>query len=87
MLKILCTIALLLLGSAQTAHAVLAGVGPNHPISGFPLWYQDTNGLALEMCLDNNALLCGFDPPIAGNQFSQDIGFGGKRSGGPVKPP
>src|SRR3954468_16300266 len=45
--------ALLMLGVTSTAHAALERVGPtsNDPrIGGFPAWYQDTSGLALEFC-------------------------------------
>jgi hypothetical protein len=45
--------ALLMLGVTSTAHAALERVGPtsNDPrIGGFPAWYQDTTGLALEFC-------------------------------------
>ena len=39
---------------AATANAELARVGPNDvpspPGNGFPLWYQDTTGLALDLC-------------------------------------
>ncbi len=52
----LSTVALslaLTLGAA-TANAELARVGPNDipspPGNGFPLWYQDTNGVALDLC-------------------------------------
>jgi hypothetical protein len=41
-----------------TAHAVLQQVGPvnNAPsVGGFPAWYQDTTGLALEFCDPQNA--------------------------------
>jgi hypothetical protein len=39
--------------SAQTAQGQ---VGPINPDTGFPYWYQDANGLRLELCLDNNPL-------------------------------
>ena len=39
--------------SAQTGQGQ---VGPINPNTGFPYWYQDTNGLRLELCLDNNPL-------------------------------
>jgi hypothetical protein len=31
-------------------------VGPINPDTGFPFWYQDANGLRLELCLDNSPL-------------------------------
>ena len=32
------------------AQAVLQAFGPVDPANGFPTWYQDTTGLALEFC-------------------------------------
>lgn len=34
------------------AHAALSRVGPVNPDTGFPAWFQDSNGLRLENCLD-----------------------------------
>ena len=34
----------------QSAHAVLQRVGPVAAAHGFPAWYQDANGVALEFC-------------------------------------
>ncbi len=39
---------------AQPALAVLQRMGPVDPANGFPVWYQDTNGLALEICTPAN---------------------------------
>jgi hypothetical protein len=39
----------------------LVDVGPVSPDYGFPMWYQDANGLILEPCLD--PALCFFFPP------------------------
>lgn len=58
------------LGS-MTANAVLERVGPVDPANGFPAWYMDTSGLALEFCLPLNqaevdggwCLLLPGDPP------------------------
>ena len=36
---------------APPAHAVLQRVGPVDPANGYPAWYQDANGMALELCL------------------------------------
>lgn len=44
------------------ALAALATVGPTSPTDGFPVWYRDTNGLALQLCLDPNDPLCNFLP-------------------------
>lgn len=49
-------------------------IGTENPNNGFATWVRDTNGVALELCLDTN--YCFFDPPIFGNPFSQQIGFG-----------
>lgn len=72
-LAVLVTIALLF-GSAQAGQAALEAVGPVDATNGFPLWYNDTSGLKLELCLD--PVFCAFDPVIPGNDFSELIGFG-----------
>lgn len=36
---------------ASPAFAVLQRVGPADPAHGYPQWYQDANGLALEICM------------------------------------
>jgi hypothetical protein len=51
--------------------------GPAHPANGFAEYLRDDNGLALELCLDGDGTgTCFFDPPVDGNLFSQQIGFG-----------
>lgn len=65
---------LALLVAAPAAFGALAAIGPINPVNGFPLFVQDANGLALQLNLD--PALGVFDPPIAGNAFSQQIGFG-----------
>jgi hypothetical protein len=40
------------------ARAALSAVGPIDPSHGFPSWYQDGNGLTLEICLDPLDPLC-----------------------------
>lgn len=47
---------------------------PVDPNNGFSQYVEDSQGLALTLCL--NANVCFFDPPIAGNLFSEQIGFG-----------
>ena len=42
--------ALAAMALAQPAQAVLQRVGPVDPATGFPAWYQDANGLAVELC-------------------------------------
>src|SRR3990172_1592330 len=61
----------------QTASAELVGVGPTDPTKKLPQWYQDENGLALELCLPAGGN-CLSDPVISGNVFSGTIGFGEK---------
>jgi hypothetical protein len=56
-LAIAAVLAIILAFSGQ-AHAVLFRVGPtalpSPPANGYPLWYQDTKGLALDYCLPAN---------------------------------
>lgn len=40
------------------SNAALSAVGPIDPAHGFPVWYQDSTGLALELCLNLRDLLC-----------------------------
>jgi hypothetical protein len=50
--------AILTLGAVSPARAALERVGPINPapaVGGFPAWYQDTSGLALEFCSPSNA--------------------------------
>ena len=53
----------LVTGSPSTG---ITAVGPLHPGTGFPLWYQDGNGVALSYCMPNDPLCgavpAGFDP-------------------------
>lgn len=67
-------IGLIVLLGTQSGYAKLNAVGPINPQNGFPLWYQDENGLALEIGLD--PLFNIADPVISGNIFSEQIGFG-----------
>ena len=39
---------------AQPALAVLQRQGPVDPVHGFPAWFQDRNGMALELCTINS---------------------------------
>jgi hypothetical protein len=74
-IKSILLAALLVVGFAPSAHAILAAVSPQvDGVNGYPLWYQDTNGLAVQLCLDPAA--CLFDPVVPGNDFSAAIGFG-----------
>ena len=80
---------LLVLIAAPTAFARLAAVGPLNPGNGFPVYYVDTNGVALELPVPplGTPLTVPpppnpisppmvFDPTIPGNAFSGQIGFG-----------
>ncbi|NUS50651.1 MAG: hypothetical protein HOQ22_06360 [Nocardioidaceae bacterium] len=40
----------------------IVAVGPVNGENGFPAWYQDSNGLRVEPCLDDQNPLCGFLP-------------------------
>jgi len=42
----------------------LAAVGPTHAEHGFPEWYQDNNGLQLDLCL-TDPVLCLLDGPVS----------------------
>ncbi len=48
--------------------------GPVNPKNGGALWLQDSNGLRLELCLDDPQ--CFFDPVDEDNPFSERVGFG-----------
>ena len=63
-------IALFAIAAPSVSLAVLQREGPIDPVNGFPVWYQDRNGVALELCTVNppdavtsglivNAGLCG----------------------------
>lgn len=57
------------------AYGELAGVGETDPTTGFPSFYQDTDGVNLVLGI-NNPTLTFFDPVIEGNAFSAQVGFG-----------
>jgi hypothetical protein len=48
---------LILAFAAPYAAAELKRVGPVDPATGYPAWYQDTTGLALNLCVPNAAEL------------------------------
>jgi len=84
--KIQNTLSAILLGmaTASSVHAACSVTdsaalpflaGPPSPVNGFSEYVKDTNGLALELCLDPTGF-CFFDPVQPGNAFSQQIGFG-----------
>jgi hypothetical protein len=76
-IKLLFVVALLIFSFSQTASAELVTVGPTDSTKKLPQWYQDGNGLALELCLPSGGN-CLSDPIISGNVFSGTIGFGEK---------
>lgn len=55
--------------STGSAHAVMKAVGPTDPANGFPVWYQDSADLALQLCLDTN----GFCSLPAGGGFNAGL--------------
>ncbi|MCQ3973183.1 MAG: hypothetical protein DPW09_07020 [Anaerolineae bacterium] len=69
-IPLLLGVILLLLVSvyATSAAGGLTTVGPINPDNGFPLWYKDANGLALELCVDFANPLCNF-APLPGDPF------------------
>jgi len=68
--------ATLLPGTVQTAQAVLAAVSTDaatgavltHPGNGFPVWYQDAAGVALEQCNFNAGEVDPFCLPFAADE-------------------
>lgn len=59
------------------AYSKLDEKGLIHPVNHFPVWFSDTK-TTLQLCLDGDGVTgpCLFDAPIAGNAFSEAIGFG-----------
>jgi hypothetical protein len=75
---LLLVVFLFVLNLGSSVHAALDMVGPTSPDNHYPLFYRDlaTRGTMLNLCLDPN--FCVFDPPVAGNTWSQQTGFGGE---------
>jgi len=46
----------LIIAGVGSASAALERVGPNDTQNGFPLWYQDSQGLALDLCVPKSDL-------------------------------
>src|SRR5512140_1245200 len=74
---------------APTAFARLVAVGPLNATNGFPSYYVDSNGVALELTAPPLGTAIGtpqvaptmvFDAPVASNPFSVQIGFGTQAS-------
>ncbi|NLF31269.1 MAG: hypothetical protein GX591_10335 [Planctomycetes bacterium] len=66
---------LLCLAAAGSAAAGMVAVGPIDPVSGFPVWFQDSNGLATEIAPFGDPFGIA-DEPDPANPFSMQIGFG-----------
>ena len=62
------------------SYGALSAVGPTSAQTNFPLYYTDSNALALELCLipPDAGPPCFFDPVVAGNILSETTGFGGE---------
>ncbi len=75
--RYLFVIAFFVFSFCQTVSAELAAVGPTNTTNNFPQWYQDENGLTLELCLNSGN--CVFDP-VVNTSFSAQIGFGERAS-------
>src|SRR5438132_13587945 len=56
--------------TTATCFTPLFGFGPIDPVNGFPQYYQDSNGLALQQCVD---LVC--DPALAIPDPTRPISF------------
>lgn len=65
-------------GNKTTANGALAvATGPLSPIDGFPEYVTDSTGASVQRCLLDEAL-CIFDPIVATDPFSVQIGSGGE---------
>jgi hypothetical protein len=47
--------------------AKLAAVGPTDPVTGFPSWYRDSNGVSTTPCVDGTDPLCGLAAGVMPN--------------------
>jgi hypothetical protein len=74
MLTILFTAVLLAGGLTPPAHAALQAVGPVAAANGFPLWYQDFNGLRLDLCLEPGFCLLEAPDLLAPISFPDNFG-------------
>lgn len=62
LVALLATSGLVAIAGPHPGGAGLAAVGPIAGETGFPVWYKDTNGVRLELCLEAANPLCGFLP-------------------------
>lgn len=53
-----------LLGTVNIAQAALLQAGPISTLNGFPVWYQDNNGVAIQLCLGINPDGTGLPDPL-----------------------
>jgi hypothetical protein len=74
MLTILFAAVLLTGGLTQPAQAALQAVGPVNPANGFPVWYQDTANLRLDLCLTPGFCLLELPNPAAPVSFPGNFG-------------
>ena len=86
--RIVWVAVLLVLITAPVAWPRLAAVGPINPNNGYPIYYEDTNGVAVWLPDPSQGGPFGtpggggaapsmiFDAPVATNPFSVQIGFG-----------
>ena len=64
-------------GNSTSANAATpVSTGPLDPVTGFPEYVTDSNGVSLQRCLD--AGVCFFDPIVESDPFSLQIGSGGE---------
>jgi len=76
-MKRVFVIALLLLCTAfvpPPAQAALQAVGPVSADNGFPVWYEDTNALRLDLCLDTGFCLLELPTPALPVSFPDNFG-------------
>lgn len=72
---ILAVALLLAFGLVQPVGAALQAVGPVSVDNGFPIWYEDSNGLRLDLCLDQNGFCLTAEPnPALPISFPDNFG-------------
>ena len=75
MKKTLFATLLLLCGTVWNAHATLTAVGPAVEPAGYPWFYQDSENLQLQLCLDQNGFcLTGEPDPAQPLSFPDNFG-------------
>lgn len=67
--------AVLVFGLGTPAQSALQAVGPVSAANGFPVWYEDTNNLRLDLCLDQNGFCLTEEPnPALPISFPDNFG-------------